>query len=365
MRVIQRSEDRTNLKCSFVCNEAIEMLASLHVMADPDHHPACSDWAKRKYSLLSPKLKEEIDFFGSVYAKWYFIMDIAADVTSDVSSEEGTVEILVDSIRKMEQEEFAYLFLGLPAFEFDREELRKWIEWPDAVTKPALREQAGFFEIKDVIYFLKNMEEIKQRLIWVLENYWEECFSREWDAIRDYEESVLKKERIFFDRTDPIEYMKTLHPGVKVEDGRLIFQKNPDYSIAVSKIRELIIFLSVFSAPHLYGNIVGGKVNITMNLNFHSVKLRAPVPKDMFSLLTAVSDETRIRMMKILWNGDATTKEMSELLELSPSTISLHLKILKEAQLVETNKVKKFVYYKLIKDSFYKVQESLIDYFEY
>ena len=341
------------------------MLASLHVMSDPDHHLSCSDWAKRKYAALSQTLKEEIDFFGSEYAKWYFIIDIAADVTGEIGPDAGAVPMLVEGIREMDLEQFAYLFLGLSAFDFDREELRKWIEWPDGVTKPALREQAAFFEIKSVIYFLKNMDEIKNRLIWVLEHYWEECFRGEWEAIRDYEESVLKKERILFDRSDPIEYMKTLHPDVKVEGGRLIFQKNPDYSIAVGKIEELTIIPSVFSAPHLYGNIFGGKVNITMNLNFHSVKLRSPVPKDMFGLLSAVSDETRIRMMKILWNGDATTKEMSELLELSPSTISLHLKILKEANLVEMNKVKKFVYYKLIKDSFYKVQERLIDYFEY
>lgn len=363
--MVHTNEERSKLKCHFVYNEAIEMLASLHVMSAPDHHPACCDWAKRKYAGLSKGLQEEITYFSREYANWYFIMDIASEVTGELLPEEGSARFLVDRIRSMDHESFAYLFLGLPAFHFDKDVLQSWMEQPEAVSREDLREQAAFFEVSSVIYFLRHVGEVKERLVRVIEQYWQECFRYEWDAIQSYEESVLKKERILFDRIDPIEYLKTLHPNVKVEDGRLIFQKSPDYSIAVNKIEKLIISPSVFSAPHLYGNIVGGKVNITINLNFHSVKLRQPVPRDMFSLLQAVGDDTRIRIMKILWNSDATTKEIAELLALSPSTISLHLKILKEANLVDSNKVKKFVYYKLIKNSFYAVQQNLIDYFEY
>lgn len=122
--------------------------------------------------------------------------------------------------------------------------------------------------------------------------------------------------------------------------------------------------LSVFSGPHLFANIFDNTVSVTMNLDFRSIQLQTDIPRELLSLFTVISDETRLRMMKILWNGDATTKEIAQLLELSASNISLHLKVLREADLVETRKVKKYVYYRLKQPPFFNIQELLLQYFE-
>ncbi|MEA4849268.1 MAG: metalloregulator ArsR/SmtB family transcription factor [Clostridiaceae bacterium] len=361
MPIINNQNSATEWNCTFYYSAPLEMLASLHVMADPDHHLSCRDWARRKYQALSGNLKKEIDFFSQNYAQWLFIMDIA----SELSNEENNVSDMVKRIEKLDNVDFAYVFLGLEAFNFDKCLLESWFKDPDSVTKEDLGIQAGFFKMENIIYFLKNTDEIKKRLIWVIKQYWEEMFYKEWDAIKAYEESVARREKIILDRSNPIDYIQNLSKKLIVENGELIYRKDPDFSIEIEKIKSIVIILSVFAEPHFYGNIIGDKALVCMNLNFHSVKLNESVPRGFLDITNAVSDTTRLKIIRILWNGDTTTKELSEILNLSPSTISLHLKVLREADLIESNKVKKFVYYKLIKEPFYLIQKDLIEYLEY
>lgn len=362
--IIRRSETKADFKCTFICNESLEMLNSLHVMSDPDHHITCADWIKRKHAALRPELQAQIDDFGRKYAGWSFISDIVSNIVISSDKDNLSVEEMLSQMEEMPSNEFAYQFLGLSAFQFDRQELNKWIEAPDSVTAPLLREQANFFDVETVIAFLRNIPAVQAQTVQILDAYWKESFSHSWEKIKAYEESVMHKERLLFDRTDPIEYLKTLHPNVTVQDERLIFQKDPDFSIAVSDIKELAVLLSVFSEPHLFANIFDNTVSVVMNLDFRSIHLQTGISKDMLALFEAISDETRMRMMKILWNGDATTKEIAQLLELSASNISLHLKVLREAGLVESHKVKKFVYYRLKQEPFLNIQKSLLRYFE-
>jgi len=361
MPIINSQNNATELNCTFYYAAPLEMLASLHVMADPDHHLSCRDWAKRKYEALSEELRKEIDFFSHNYAQWLFIMDLASELTY----EERSISDMVKRIEKLDNIDFAYVFLGLEAFDFDKSLLECWFKNPDNVTEEDLGIQAGFFKMENIIYFLKNPDEIKERLIWVINQYWEELFYKEWDAIKAYEELVARREKIILDRCNPIDYIQTLSPKLIVENGEIIYRKDPDFSIEIAKTKSIVIILSVFAEPHFYGNIIGDKALVCMNLNFHSVKLNESFPKELLTLTNAISDTTRMKIIRILWNGDITTKELSEILDLSPSTISLHLKVLKEANLIESSKVKKFVYYKLIKEPFYVIQQNLIDYLEY
>lgn len=353
------------IKVFFFYSPVQELMTSLHVMSNPAHHPTTRDWAKHKYQSLSEDLRREIDFFGEQYADWFFIIDVMLTIAERAYPEKLTVEEAVDRMMEMDNYEFANIFLGLSAFEYSPNLLKKWIENPESITDEELGVQTHFLSKENAAYFLKDISGMKRRLKWTILQYWQECFQKEWPDIEDYFESVIRKEELTLQSGKYIDYIEKLHPDLSIEDNEIIFHKDPDYSIPIKKIKKLIIVLSVFTTPHLSGNFVGDTLDIAKNLNFHSVKIREDVPSEMFNILYAVNDTTRIKMMKILWNSDATTKELSEVLELSPSTISLHLKILKDADLVESNKIKKYVYYRLKKEAFTTLQDDLIGYFEY
>ena len=65
----------------------------------------------------------------------------------------------------------------------------------------------------------------------------------------------------------------------------------------------------------------------------------------------AVSDPTRIRMLKLLEGGELCVCEIMEVLDLVQSTASKHLHILKMAGLVERRKHGTWSYYRLAEKS--------------
>ena len=61
----------------------------------------------------------------------------------------------------------------------------------------------------------------------------------------------------------------------------------------------------------------------------------------------ALSDPSRVRMLCALRGGELCVCQLIELLGLAPSTVSKHLAILHQADLVESRKKGRWVYYRL------------------
>ena len=68
--------------------------------------------------------------------------------------------------------------------------------------------------------------------------------------------------------------------------------------------------------------------------------------RDFMTIAKALSDENRIRMLMALSGGELCVCQITELVGLSPSTVSKHMSILKHAGLVEGTKVGRWVYYR-------------------
>jgi DNA-binding transcriptional ArsR family regulator len=64
----------------------------------------------------------------------------------------------------------------------------------------------------------------------------------------------------------------------------------------------------------------------------------------------ALSEESRLRALMAIRNGELCLCQLIELLELAPSTVSKHLTILQEARLVERRKEGRWAYYRLVGD---------------
>lgn len=71
------------------------------------------------------------------------------------------------------------------------------------------------------------------------------------------------------------------------------------------------------------------------------------------SIFAALSDKTRLRIMRIMLKGnrELCVCEIMELLEESQYNVSRHLKILKNAGLLQARKKGRWVYYSLTNDS--------------
>lgn len=73
--------------------------------------------------------------------------------------------------------------------------------------------------------------------------------------------------------------------------------------------------------------------------------------QDVLDALKALGDETRIRILLALQDGELCVCQLVELLGLAPSTVSKHLSILRSARLVESRKDGRWTHYQLSRRS--------------
>ncbi len=79
----------------------------------------------------------------------------------------------------------------------------------------------------------------------------------------------------------------------------------------------------------------------------------------LLDITKALSEEKRLRILMALKNKKLCSCQLSELLELTESTISTHMSILKRAGLVTSEKNGRWVYYSLPEDMPLVVKNAL------
>jgi ArsR family transcriptional regulator len=71
----------------------------------------------------------------------------------------------------------------------------------------------------------------------------------------------------------------------------------------------------------------------------------------------ALSDETRLRIIDLLRNGERCVCDLTESLKLGQSLLSFHLRTLKDAGLVTDRREGRWSYYALSADAFAQLEE--------
>lgn len=81
----------------------------------------------------------------------------------------------------------------------------------------------------------------------------------------------------------------------------------------------------------------------------------------MVNIFKALSDETRLRILALVWNGELCVCEIEKSLNLTQSNASRHLTALKNAGILLSSKQAQWTYYKL-NDDFCKNSKELYEY---
>jgi len=85
---------------------------------------------------------------------------------------------------------------------------------------------------------------------------------------------------------------------------------------------------------------------------------------DTTNILKALSDPNRIRIVMSLSGGELCVCRIIELLQLAPSTVSKHLSILRQADLIEASKKGRWIYYKLSNHTKNKTLKEIVKWLE-
>lgn len=82
--------------------------------------------------------------------------------------------------------------------------------------------------------------------------------------------------------------------------------------------------------------------------------------KKLVNILKALSDETRLRILNLLYERELCVCDIMEALKISQTKASRHLSYLKNAGLVDDRKHAQWVYYSLVRNEGIKFLDSLI-----
>ena len=85
-----------------------------------------------------------------------------------------------------------------------------------------------------------------------------------------------------------------------------------------------------------------------------------PVATDLSALTIkfhALSDETRLKIIDLLRNGERCVCDLTDALDAGQSRLSFHLKVLKDAKLVTDRREGRWAYYALAPDAFAQLEE--------
>ena len=78
----------------------------------------------------------------------------------------------------------------------------------------------------------------------------------------------------------------------------------------------------------------------------------------------AIAGESKMRILRELYQSPKTTKELSDLLGIAPSSISEHLKVLRDAELIYPQRVQNSVYNRFLYENYQAFVSYLATYFE-
>jgi DNA-binding transcriptional ArsR family regulator len=299
---IRIEDDPLRSRLQLVLSPASEMFNSLHVLAEPSHHPSNQDWVQAVTAAMAADLRAEVAHFGTLN-QWLDLADLV-HLTGPV---DVPVPAFLDRLTLLPPETIMATALG---------NARGQAEWASA----------------DPVAFAA-------RLVTTLRRYWQEVFAGEWDRRRPWLEQRRTQEASRLDGMSATRWLTELHDRISYDEssGELVFHKYREFRFVVSGLQRITCIPSTFSAPHLMVGYDDRQVWIYVNVAL-PVLTPERVPPGLLLVAKALADESRLLIYRAVLKRPNYTQELAQVLGLAEPTVSRHLKVLKAAGLVRSRK---------------------------
>lgn len=336
-----------DIKIEFVYSPFFEMLCSLHVLFHPEHHKAREDWVKEMTGRIPARLYETLKFYDAVSYEWMGIMEMGHGVDSfdDFNP--------IHALRHIE---------GLPIQQFAYLALNKEVEAFD-IKKMILLKKCHLDTLKqEQIEFLYEIETHKSNLVSTLKEYYYLFFYNELIELEPFLIKNLKAHQVLSEGMPFRQYLSIIHPRIEVRERGVSFHKFKRFDVEFKQLQLIQIGISSFIDPHLLIGFDDAYLQLTIRVNYETFK--ETVHEDLLKLLKAVSDRTRLMILKLLYDRAQSTQSLSECLDISEAAVSKHLKQLYQAEVVRKVRDGNYILYYLNTEMLDRIPMNLYQYFD-
>lgn len=305
------------IKVEFTFYPLSEMLASMHVLSNPEHHLDRMKWVGSTSEKMPIELLDNIRKYGSVTNEWLIVMDFSVI------------------------EPYSELCIQDALAELEKLDLYKW-----NIVFKSYDKSISMCE--------------KNHIINIMKEYYEAVFLYEINYLQPFLIHNLKREMKISKEEGLLNRIDKIHERIEIKETEIILHKNKEYRFDAKKLNKISITASTFISPHLLMHEDKGILYLTMLVLMEEKK--EIVPNDLVNLLKALGDETRLKILHEMRKEPATTQSLAVNLKLTEAGISKHLKILNSVRLVNKVRQGNYMLYSINKDAIDFVPYKLYEY---
>lgn len=322
-----------------------ELLAMLHILAEPDHHPEARRWTRHLGSAIGPRLADEMSALSPLWARLrcrllfplapplgesfdhelQYLAELPVDEFFDLIATGilGFLEIEPPSYRLLGDEEAARRYVR----QCERRSFRRGALAHDLVTSP---------------------EGTRSRLIRFLGDCGQAFFADEWRSVHDRLGLAARRVRADVNRRALAEVLADLSPTAVVSrDGlKVRYDKLMVADIEIGP-RPLLLIPSVHVWPHL---MIKDEDDYPVVIQFAADSGAAGEQitlRQLHDRLSALASPGRMELCRHLLGEPITTSELARRVGLADTQVSRAIRQLREAGLIESERDGKYIYHRL------------------
>lgn len=341
----------------FAYSPAMEAALSLRPVVDPKRYPMHLPWV-RKTRDLSPDLRAEIDLLSFTFRDYLpgvFEVGLTGDHPT-IDDELHRIETFDDDVVLFELTmPFGGWNCVTQSLDFTGDPT------PAAVHEPWFQnqvlERAGEVDADQAALLAAAFGDpagIRRRLATMLRRYWDEAFADEWPRVRDRLDTEISDGSRLLVSGGIAALVHELVPEATWDaDGwAIVLDKRHDVVVDVAERGGLSLVPTVYGWPKVAVEIdPPWTVAIVHPIRaLQSPEVGQPSDQEVASGLRALGDETRLQISRLVATEPRSTTELAQLLSLSESSVSRHLKTLASAGILTAERDGYYVLYRLAPD---------------
>lgn len=319
-----------------------ELMACLHVLAEPDHHPESRQWRDRVDATMSDGLRSDLFRFAPLWARYrmrLFFPTAAAQLGAEVEAEIRALERIDDR---------HFLPMTANAIRGRRLEWTSGEQVLDDRTWVRECEQRSFTRGDLAHSLVEDPDRFRQDLASTLHRCVDEFFRDEWDRTSVQLQRMSHTVAEAIPRNPPVDVVASLTAIASSRgSASTVFFDKLQSGTATLGAKGLILIPSMRAWPHVMVKLDQELPIVIQYLVQEDADGTARSQQELRRRLAALAEPGRWELCRHLIGEPITTSELAIRTGLSKSSVSRHLRALKDAGLISSQKDGRQVFHRL------------------